>query len=205
MAYDDIYRVADLKTRPSRGARVAREVAADPKRHVLHTTEFFHPRMEEICASLPARLGAAIEKRRWLVRGLDRIVDRGRRIRTDSILGYWQLHILAARVGKRRGTLRHGREMTHIKSWLSRVVAAAAMNYDLAVEIARSRRLIKGYSDTMARGQSKYDRVMAGAELVAHRADAADWVRRLRQAALLDEAGEALDGALKTIATLAAS
>jgi indolepyruvate ferredoxin oxidoreductase beta subunit len=46
---------------------------------------------------------------------------------------------------------------------------------------------------------------MAGAELVAHRADAADWVRRLRQAALLDEAGEALDGALKTIATLAAS
>ena len=34
---------------------------------------------------------------------------------------------------------------------------------------------------------------------LAGRTDAADWVRRLRQAALLDEAGTALDGAVKTI------
>ena len=204
MAYDDIYRVADLKTRPQRAARVARDVAINPARQVLQTTEFFHPRMEEICSALPTRLGLAIETRRWLFDALDRIVNRGRRIRTDSVWGYWQLHVLAARVPKRRGTLRHGREMTHVRSWLSRVVEAAPLNYDLAVEIARARRLIKGYSDTMSRGLSKYDRVMAGAALVAGRADAADWVRRLRQAALLDEAGEALDGALKTITTLEA-
>lgn len=204
MAYDDIYRVADLKTRPSRASRVAKDVAVDPARQVLLTTEFFHPRMEEICAALPAGLGLAIEKRRWLFRVFDRVVDRGRRIRTDSVLGYWQLHMLAARVPKRRATLRHGREMTHIRTWLSRVAEAAAVNYDLSVEIARARRLIKGYSDTMSRGLSKYDRVLSGAALVTGRTDAADWVRRLRQAALLDEAGEALDGALKTIATLEA-
>jgi len=205
MAYDDIFRVADLKTRPSRSERVAREVALDPSRHVLQTTEFFHPRMEEVCSALPAALGAAIEKRRWLFDGLDKLINRGRRIRTDSILGYWQLHVLAARVPKRRGTLRHEREMTHVRSWLARVVEAAAINYDLAVEIARTRRLIKGYADTMSRGLSKYDRVMAGAAQVAQRPDAADWVRRLRQMALLDEGGEALDGALKTIATLDAT
>jgi len=204
MAYDDIYRVADLKTRPSRAARVAQEVAVDPAAQVLHTTEFFHPRMEEICSALPAGLGVAIEKRRWLFDALDRLVNRGRRVRTDSVLGYWQLHVIAARVPKRRGTLRHGREMTHIRTWLSRVAEAAPVNYDLAVEIARTRRLIKGYADTMSRGLSKYDRVLAGAALVTGRADAADWVRRLRQAALLDEGGEALDGALKTIATLEA-
>jgi indolepyruvate ferredoxin oxidoreductase beta subunit len=34
---------------------------------------------------------------------------------------------------------------------------------------------------------------------LAGRKDAADWIRRLREAALEDEAGEALDGALKTI------
>ena len=34
------------------------------------------------------------------------------------------------------------------------------------------------------------------------RADGADWMRRLRDAALMDENGIALDGALKTIATL---
>jgi indolepyruvate ferredoxin oxidoreductase, beta subunit len=38
--------------------------------------------------------------------------------------------------------------------------------------------------------------------LLAPRADGADWMRRLRDAALLDEQGIALDGALKTIATL---
>ncbi len=100
-----------------------------------------------------------------------------------------QLYAIAARKPKRRGTLRHGREMAHIDVWLARVLGAVPANYDLAVELAKSRRLIKGYSDTMSRGLSKYDRVMAGAAMVAARADAADWVRRLRQAALLDENG----------------
>ena len=39
-------------------------------------------------------------------------------------------------------------------------------------------------------------------ELVKGRADAADWIRRLREAALKDEKGDMLDGALKTVASL---
>jgi indolepyruvate ferredoxin oxidoreductase, beta subunit len=38
--------------------------------------------------------------------------------------------------------------------------------------------------------------------LLATREDGAAWLSRLRQAALMDEQGIALDGALKTIATL---
>ncbi len=72
-------------------------------------------------------------------------------------------------------------------------------HYDLAVEVLRCRRLIKGYSDTHARGQSKFDRVLAGIAQVGGREDAADWARRLREAALKDEEGKALDGALQTI------
>ena len=75
--------------------------------------------------------------------------------------------------------------------------------YDLAVEIVKCRRLIKGYSDTHVRGLSKFDRVISGAKLVTGREDAAQWIERLREAALLDEQGEALDGALKTIKTIA--
>jgi indolepyruvate ferredoxin oxidoreductase beta subunit len=202
MAYDDIIRVADLKTRSARAARVAREVGVDAQRQVLQTTEYFHPRMEEVCSVLPAWLGGGIERRAWLFGGLDKLVDRGRRVRTDSVWGFLQLYLIAGRKAKRRGTLRHGRELTHIKAWLATVSRHAATNYDLAVEVARARRLIKGYSDTMSRGLSKYDRVLAGAVAVAARQDAADWVRRLRQAALVDEQGLALDGALKTIATL---
>ena len=78
----------------------------------------------------------------------------------------------------------------------------APVNYGLAVEIIRCRRLIKGYSDTRARGDAKFDKVLAALPLIENRADAADWLRRLREAALLDEDGKALDGALKTVATL---
>jgi len=38
--------------------------------------------------------------------------------------------------------------------------------------------------------------------MLVSRTDGADWMRRLRDAALMDENGIALDGALKTIATL---
>jgi indolepyruvate ferredoxin oxidoreductase beta subunit len=72
-------------------------------------------------------------------------------------------------------------------------------DYDLAVQLLRTRRLVKGYSDTHARGLSKYDRVQAGIDLVAGRPDAADWAARLIEAALKDEEGKALDGALATI------
>jgi indolepyruvate ferredoxin oxidoreductase beta subunit len=204
MAYDDVIRVADLKTRSARSQRVAREVAVKADVQVLQTTEYFHPRMEEVCATLPKGLGHAIESRPWLSRALGALFEKGRRIRTDSISGFLQLYIVALRKPKRRGTLRHGREMAHIEAWLAKVLDAAKVDYALGVEIAKARRLIKGYSDTMSRGQSKYDRVLKGAAVVAGRADAAAWVRRLRQSALLDEAGEALDGALRTIATLEA-
>ena len=60
MVYDDIIRVADLKTRSSRAERVRREVRLRDAQ-TLTTTEYFHPRMEEICGTLPASLGAAIE------------------------------------------------------------------------------------------------------------------------------------------------
>jgi indolepyruvate ferredoxin oxidoreductase beta subunit len=76
-----------------------------------------------------------------------------------------------------------------------------ARNRPLAVEMLNTRRLVKGYSDTHSRGLSKFDRVLAAAPALADRADGGDWLRRLIQAALQDEDGLALDGALKTVAS----
>ena len=75
-------------------------------------------------------------------------------------------------------------------------------DYVLAVEILNTRRLIKGYSDTHARAHSKFDRVLSALPILKGRPDAADWLRRLREAALKDEKGDMLVGALKTVATL---
>jgi indolepyruvate ferredoxin oxidoreductase beta subunit len=198
MAYDDIIRVADAKTRAGRQQRIASEMKAGDGQ-VMHVTEFLHPRAEEIVSMLPAKMGArwaANPKRMALV---DRWFNRGRRMRTDRLTSFLALYFLGGLKGWRRRTLRHAEEMAHVESWLARATETAARDYGLAVEILRCQRLIKGYSDTHARGQSKFSRVMEGIGLVDGRDDAADWARRLREAALRDEDGKALDGALQTI------
>ncbi len=202
MAYDDVIRVADLKTRSDRFSRIRGEMGAEEAK-LLHLTEFMHPRAEEIVGMMPAPLGRKIAASPGWMRFVDRCFNRGRRVRTDSLTGFAVLYLIGGLRGWRRRTLRHSEEQEHLERWLSVCGARLQINYDLAVELVRCRRLIKGYSDTHSRGLSKFDRVLEGAGLVAERQDAADWVRRLREAALADEGGKALDGALATIRSFA--
>ncbi|MEL6233886.1 MAG: indolepyruvate oxidoreductase subunit beta family protein [Pseudomonadota bacterium] len=197
MAYDDVIKVADLKTRAARMERIRRQMKLVAGQE-MHLTEFMHPRAEEIAGMLPARMGAWVEARPGWMRMLDRLFNRGRRLRTDGLASFLQLYVIGGLRGYRRRTRRHAIETAHLEAWLARSLDALP-HYDLAVELMRCRRLIKGYSDTHSRGLSKFDLVLDGADLVAGRDDAADWVRRLREAALQDEKGVALDGALATI------
>lgn len=202
MAYDDIIRVADLKTRARRFDRIRKEMRVK-EANVLQLTEFFHPRAEEIVGMFPARLGARLEADpKWIAR-LTRWFDKGRRLRTDSLPAFVTLHILGGMKGWRRRTLRHAQEQAHLARWLETALAEVPRNYALAVELVRCRRLIKGYSDTHVRGYAKFDRVLAATARIANRDDAADWCRRLREAALQDEEGKALDGAIRTIDSFA--
>lgn len=201
MAYDDVIRVADLKTRASRFARVQREVDVRPNQ-VLDATEFMHPRVAEICGTLPARLGKRIEASPALSGLVKRLFEKPRRVRTTRLWGFLQLYTLAGLRRWRRKLLRHERETDFLRNWLDLVASEAPRDAALALELLRCRRLVKGYSDTHARGETKFARVTAALPLLAGRADAAEWLRRLREAALADEAGRALDGALATLATL---
>jgi indolepyruvate ferredoxin oxidoreductase beta subunit len=198
MAYDDIYRVADLKTRGSRFERIYKDLNLSPA-ELVSLTEFMHPRIEEVCGSLPASLGRFIEQRPKLARRLDRVVNRSRRVRTDTLRWFLFFYALAGLKRFRRRTLRHTNEVAHRDAWLARVKAVVPRDYGLAIELLKARRLVKGYSDTHARGLSKFDMIMAGAAKLEGRPDAADWTRRLREAALKDEDGTELSGALKTI------
>ncbi|MFZ1469733.1 MAG: indolepyruvate oxidoreductase subunit beta family protein [Paracoccaceae bacterium] len=199
MAYDDVIRVADLKTRAARFTRIRGEMGAGDR--LMQLTEFMHPRAQEIAGMMPRGMGARVEASpKWMAR-LDRWFGHGRRVRTDSLRGYLMLYILGGMKRRRLGSLRHAQEVAHLEAWLATAMDYLDRDYALAVEVIRCRRLIKGYSDTHARGLSKYDRVLAGVAQVAGRDDAADWARRLREAALKDEKGLALDGALQTIAS----
>jgi indolepyruvate ferredoxin oxidoreductase beta subunit len=197
MAYDDIIRVAEVKTRSGRAERIAHEMGAKDK-NLMQVTEFLHPRAEEIVSMLPARMGARWAANPARMKLIDRLFNRGRRMRTDTLRAFVMLYVLGGLRGWRLRTLRHAEEVAHLEAWLA-TATRYLPQYDLAVEVIRCRRLVKGYSDTHARGLSKFDRVLAGIALVAGREDAALWAARLREAALKDEEGRALDGALATI------
>jgi indolepyruvate ferredoxin oxidoreductase beta subunit len=161
-----------------------------------------HPRGEEVCAMLPSRLGRWVEGKPKLFKALDRLVNRGRKVRTDGMFWFSTLYLIGGMRRFRRSLLRHEIEEAHIESWLAEVERVVPHNYDLAVEILRCQRLIKGYSDTHTRGGTRYNLVMSAVSHLEWRDDGADWLRRLRDAALKDEDGAALKGALQTVASL---
>lgn len=202
MSYDDVIRVADLKTRTGRRARIENELEISDGQ-VLQTTEFMHPRMEEVMGMLPAGFGRWLGARPRLVGWLDRRVNKGRRVKTYSLPWFLVLYLVGGMRGLRRRSLRHAVETAHRDAWLKAATDALGSNYQLGVEILQCRRLVKGYSDTHSRGLSKFDRTLAAIKLVERREDAADWARRLREAALKDSAGTALDGVIQTIKTFA--
>jgi indolepyruvate ferredoxin oxidoreductase beta subunit len=158
-----------------------------------------HPRIEEVCGTLPAGLGQWIESSPRLVKALRPLVDRGRRVNTGTIRWFLPLYLLAGWRRFRRGTLRHRRETAHLQAWLDQALAAARRDTALGVELLEARRLVKGYSDTHDLGEGKFSQVMAMARRLDGRADAADWVRRLSQAALADAEGKALGETVKTV------
>lgn len=188
MAYDDVIRVADLKIRAERTQRVRAEVGAGPD-EVVGTVEFFHPRIDEIYSLMPKRLADWINTlpggRAFLVRR----IGGGQRLRSDTLRGHLMLQCLAALRRWRRRSQRHGVEQAHMARWLATVKDLMVNDYALALELIRCRRLVKGYSDTHARGQSKFDRLMRAAVLLEGRPSAAADLTALRTAALADPQG----------------
>jgi len=191
MAYDDVVRVADLKIRAERHQRIRGELGAAAG-DVVHTEEYFHPRLQEVVSMMPVRLGQWLERSPRAGAWLSRRVDRGRRVRTDTVRGQLQLGFVAGLRRWRRGTLRHVREQAHLASWLEAVRQACASDPALALEIVRCRQLVKGYSDTHARGSSRFDQLMTAARALSGRRDAAGTLASLRDAAFKDASGQAL-------------
>lgn len=198
MSYDDVIRVADLKTRGTRFARVRAEVGARPGQ-LVYTTEFMHPRFEELCGTLPARLGRWLEASPRLAAVVRRRLEKGRRVKSGTLAWFAALYLVAGLRRFRRATLRHAIETQHIDAWLARARRLAPADYGLAVEVLHCRRIVKGYSGTHARGDARFARLMEAADALAGSArpdEAAATLARLREAALADEASKALDAEL---------
>jgi indolepyruvate ferredoxin oxidoreductase, beta subunit len=194
MAYEDVIRVGDLKSRRARLHRIRSEVNAKPDEPV-RITEYLKPGIDEWCAILP--MGIARWLRRWAERR-GRRLNIGLHVRTTSVHGFLLLRLLASLRWWRPYTSRYAEEQRLIESWLEQILLALPRDRALALEIALCARLIKGYGDTHARGKANFRAVLnlasdSGAISAVSRAAA---VRAAREAALADPEGSKLEEAL---------
>jgi indolepyruvate ferredoxin oxidoreductase, beta subunit len=203
MSFEDVMRVAQVKTRPGRAERIRREVRADPK-DLVEVREFVKPRVEEICGTLPAGLGRRLMASPRAQRALARFTA-GRRISTSTISGFALLRGIAALRRWRRGTLRYEMENQRIAAWLKQIAEIAPRDYELAVELAECQTLVKGYGDTHERGWNSFNRISALVPQFIGTAQSAVRLRGLREAALADDTGSQLERAISQLPAAAAA
>jgi indolepyruvate ferredoxin oxidoreductase beta subunit len=198
MAYEDVIRVADLKTRQQRLARVRREAGAKDG-EPLRVTEFLKPGLDELCSMLPTSLAEGL-RRRYLNRPLP--FHKGIHLRTDTVTGFLALVLLRSLKGLRRRTSRFATEQAAIGRWLGLVGDALSLDEKLALELALCGNLVKGYGETSERGHRNLDAILTDVKERASLDDRENWdelterVRVARLAALADPEGRQLAGTL---------
>lgn len=192
MSYEDVIRVADLKTRRERLARVRKEVGAKEGEPLI-LTEYLKPGLDELCSVLPPSL-AGMVRRYFEKRG--KSFNIGLHLKTNTVSGFMLLSALRSLRRWRRHSARYRQEQELITQWLAAVEAAMPVSLELAHEIALCGNLVKGYGETSERGHRNLTNIMADlgkadSQSVSPEEQAAR-VRAARKAALEDPEGRKL-------------
>jgi indolepyruvate ferredoxin oxidoreductase, beta subunit len=197
MSYEDIIRVADLKTRKSRFERVRKEVGAKPGEPVV-VIDFLKPGVEEFASVMPHFVGRRLVAWAEKNRKLD-AYNVGMHIRTSGLFGWLLVRSLAWLRPLRPTSYRYVEEQKLIERWLELTAEAAKRDAGLAYEVAECARLIKGYGETHRRGKGNF---LAIADALIENPPTSDpqeqaqAIRRAREAALADPEGKALGSTL---------
>jgi len=157
MAYEDVIRVAQLKTRPGRLARIRGEIGVDQSAP-LSVIEFLKPGREEFASLMPPSVGKMIMK------GHSSASTAGLPLRlpTTTVFGFAALKILAALKAWRPRTYRYGIEQKAIKRWLGVIGETMETDPALALATAKLAVLARGYGGVRARGMQKIDALFDG-------------------------------------------
>lgn len=152
LCYEDIIRVADLKTRPERFADVRAQARAQDH-DVVRITEHFKPGIEEVASILPRALG------QWLIDRIGAHRYWSLHIRSNSLWGYLMLRGLANMRRWRRHSLRHAQEAAARDLWWQAMCQLSGQHVGFAHVLTGLPHVLKGYGDTQARGRAHYQRL----------------------------------------------
>ena len=157
MAYEDVVRVAQLKTARTRMQKVRAEIKAAPGEPV-RVIEFLKPGIEEVCSLLPGFVARPLL--RWASnRQLTDKLHVGLTLNTSTVMGFLAIWLLARLRPLRRLGHRFREEQLAVDAWLDQVCAAADRSPELARQVISCARLIKGYGETHRRGRKNYERI----------------------------------------------
>ncbi len=193
MSYEDTARVASLKIQASRFDRVKQESQANAGQIVL-INEYMHPRLQEIAETLPSVLGRMILGSQVLRYAIGALTSKGRIVQTSTISGFLILTLVASAKRWRRSTLRFKEEDERIEKWMGLIKTCALQNSEKCLEWIKCQTLVKGYSETHERGVKSFDLIFAVVQKNTNLLDTD--ISSLRNAALADEKGAALQAAL---------
>lgn len=199
MCFQDIIQVAQQKTRRARMDRIRDEAKAKPSQ-LLQVREYLHPQFEELTDSMPGWIARCMQRSRLIQRMVGGMTKEGMILNTTSVRGYTMLSVLARMRRIRPRTPRFLREQEAIDRWSALALEVAADDADLAREIVVCQRVLKGYGATYAHGSESFAKLIDAAGALTGREDAAERLAGLRDAALADEEGEALDRELAALA-----
>ena len=200
MAYEDVIRVADLKTRPDRLPRIRKDLKAGPDEPVV-VVDFLKPGLEEFCSVMPGFLARPLLG--WATRNnkLDSF-NVGLHITTSGAFGFGLMRFMASLKSIRRTGHRYASEQALIERWLAAVKSALSLDRQTGLEVIACARLVKGYGETHRRGSSNLSRILA--ELIEPAVEsgvliAAQPIRKARTAALADSSCAELDSTMATL------
>jgi indolepyruvate ferredoxin oxidoreductase, beta subunit len=157
MAYEDVIRVADLKSRRSRFEQIRTDYKAKPTEPII-VRDFLKPGVDEIAAILPTHWAAKLNA--WAKKNNRTSFGNGIAMATNSVFGLLAMRGLANMRFLRRKSSRFAHEQGLIARWAAALNTALKTDPELAQQIASLPRLIKGYSDTFARGQGNFVRIL---------------------------------------------
>ncbi len=189
MSFEDIIRIADLKTRSSRFARVRTEVGAKDGQPVV-IVDYLKPGTEEIADILPVFLAKRL--RHWQ-KQRGKPFSFGLKLRTSTFFGFLSLRLLALLKPWRRKSSRFIEEQAAIERWLGAVrrLGLASLDRELVMEIAQCAAIHRGYGETLRRGRQAlakiFDSLLENEAATAKGIDAfRKAIRNARIAALAD-------------------
>ena len=197
MSVEDVIRVAQLKLREARLARVTREARARPG-DIVDVTEYMKPGPEEVLGLLPPGIG------RWALARVRHDRSWPLKVKTTRLSGFLRLKLLAGLKFWRPRTLRFAEEEAWIERWLGLVERTLAVDPAAAREVIATAALVRGYADTYKRGLANWNRIMEAVVEPAlagalPRGQFADAVLQARLAAMKDPEGEALANTIAAI------